>query len=91
MPKLACAHAKRANGLCRQRRRQLGVSFRDGQLAPCRTQGGVVALDGERELAFDAGDRVRITLRDNAFPTVDVARCMHLAAELGLLRSSLPR
>ena len=51
-------------------------------------QGGVVALDGERELAFDAGDRVRITLRDNAFPTVDVARCMHLAAELGLLRQS---
>ncbi|MDE1947462.1 MAG: NAD(+)/NADH kinase [Burkholderiales bacterium] len=54
-------------------------------------QGGVVALDGERELAFDAGDRVRITLRDNAFPTVDVARCMHLAAELGLLRQPSPR
>lgn len=49
-------------------------------------QGGVVALDGERELAFDAGDRVHITLRENAFPTVDVARCMQIAACDGLLR-----
>jgi predicted polyphosphate/ATP-dependent NAD kinase len=49
-------------------------------------QGGVVALDGERELAFDAADRVQITLRENAFPTVDVARCMHIAACEGLLR-----
>lgn len=46
---------------------------------------GVIALDGERELTFDAGDRVLITLRENAFPTVDVARCMHLAACEGLL------
>lgn len=52
--------------------------------------GGIVALDGERELAFDAGDRVTITLRENAFPTVDVARCMHLAATQGLLRLSSP-
>lgn len=51
-------------------------------------EGGTVALDGERELAFDAGDRVRITLRENAFPTVDVARCMQQAATLGLLRQS---
>jgi hypothetical protein len=49
-------------------------------------QGGVVALDGERELTFDAGDRVQVTLRENAFPTVDVARCMHIAACDGLLR-----
>ena len=49
-------------------------------------KGGVVALDGERELAFDAGDRVQITLRENAFPTVDVARCMQIAACEGLLR-----
>jgi predicted polyphosphate/ATP-dependent NAD kinase len=48
--------------------------------------GGVIALDGERELVFDAGDRVQITLRENAFPTVDVARCMHLAACDGMLR-----
>lgn len=51
-------------------------------------QAGVVALDGEREMAFDAGDRVRITLRENAFPTVDVARCMQTAAREGLFRLS---
>jgi len=51
-------------------------------------QGGVVALDGERELAFDAGDRVQITLRENAFSTVDVGRCMQIAACNGLLRLS---
>ncbi len=53
-----------------------------------QADGGTVALDGERELTFDSGDRVRITLRENAFPTVDVARCMQLAATLGLLRHS---
>jgi hypothetical protein len=49
-------------------------------------KGGTVALDGERELAFDPGDRVRVTLRENAFFTLDVARCMALAARDGLLR-----
>ena len=48
----------------------------------------MVALDGEREMTFDAGDRVRVTLRENAFPTVDVARCMHTAACEGLFRLS---
>lgn len=45
---------------------------------------GIVALDGERELAFDAGDKVNVTLRENSFPTVDVARCMQIAAATGL-------
>jgi len=56
---------------------------------------GTVALDGERELGFEPGDRVTATLRENAFFTVDVARCMHLAACDGLLRTpvgaGLPR
>lgn len=51
-------------------------------------QAGTVALDGERELAFEAGDRVSVTLRENAFLTVDVARCMTAAAQDGLLRSA---
>lgn len=59
-----------------------------GQPFEVAHHGGVVALDGERELAFDAGDRVQITLRENAFPTVDVARCMQIAACNGLLRLS---
>lgn len=49
-------------------------------------EAGVVALDGERELAFDSGDRVAVTLRENAFPTVDVARCLQTAAHAGLFR-----
>ena len=49
-------------------------------------QAGTVALDGERELAFEAGDRVTVTLREDAFFTVDVARCMAAAARDALLR-----
>jgi predicted polyphosphate/ATP-dependent NAD kinase len=51
---------------------------------------GTVALDGERELGFEPGQRVTATLRENAFLTVDVARCMHLGAVDGLLRSHPP-
>ena len=49
---------------------------------------GTVALDGEREIAFEAGQPVTMTLRENAFFTVDVARCMQTAARPGLLRPS---
>jgi predicted polyphosphate/ATP-dependent NAD kinase len=48
---------------------------------------GTVALDGERELAFGAGERVTVTLRENAFRTLDVARCMAAAARDGLMRA----
>ena len=51
-------------------------------------EAGVVALDGERELTFDAGEQVSITLREDAFPTVDVASCMQTAAREGLFRHS---
>lgn len=51
---------------------------------------GTVALDGERELGFEPGQRVTATLNEDAFFTVDVARCMQLAAHGGLLRSSAP-
>jgi hypothetical protein len=52
---------------------------------PVLLRAGTVALDGERELAFDEGDRVTATLREHAFLTVDVARCMATAAHEGLL------
>jgi predicted polyphosphate/ATP-dependent NAD kinase len=52
-----------------------------------RIDAGTVALDGERELAFEPDDRVTMTLRENAFLTLDVARCMAAAARDGLLRS----
>ena len=49
---------------------------------------GTVALDGERELLFEPGQRVSVTLRESAFRTLDVARCMAVAARDGLLRTS---
>ncbi|MFO1327643.1 MAG: NAD(+)/NADH kinase [Rubrivivax sp.] len=54
---------------------------------PVALQAGTVALDGERELAFEPGERVAVTLREDAFLTVDVARCMAAAARDGLMRS----
>jgi len=72
--------------------REVGIAHWEpmpaGEPFPVALQAGVVALDGEREIAFNAGDRVRITLRENAFPTVDVARCMQAAAREGLFRLS---
>jgi hypothetical protein len=47
---------------------------------------GIVALDGERELAFAPGERVTLTLRENAFFTVDVSRCLQWAAPHGAFR-----
>ncbi|MCP5152878.1 MAG: NAD(+)/NADH kinase [Ectothiorhodospiraceae bacterium] len=49
------------------------------------TPAGSIALDGEREIAFDDGREVSITLRENAFRTVDVSACMRHAARHGSL------
>lgn len=57
---------------------------------PVGLDAGVVALDGERELTFDRGEAVEVTLIQDAFLTVDVARCMQTAAREGLFRH-LPR
>ena len=57
-----------------------------GRAFDVRLPAGIVALDGEREMPFDTNDKVRITLRPNAFSTVDVARCMQIAACEGLFR-----
>lgn len=64
--------------------------LRGGEPQRVRQRAGVVALDGERELAFDESEQVTITLVDQAFPTVDVARCMHAAAAQGLTRHLPP-
>ncbi len=52
---------------------------------------GVLALDGEREIELDPGDAVTITLRENAFRTLDVSGCMQTAARAGLLRMIQPQ
>jgi len=64
--------------------------MQEGQSFAVDLKSGVVALDGERELTFDEGSKVSVTLRGNAFSTVDVAHCMHIAAENGLFRSIAP-
>jgi predicted polyphosphate/ATP-dependent NAD kinase len=46
--------------------------------------GGVVALDGERELELRPGDRLTVTLRCDAFRSIDVGACMRAAALRGL-------
>jgi predicted polyphosphate/ATP-dependent NAD kinase len=51
---------------------------------------GVLALDGEREIELNPGDAVTITLRENAFLTLDVPRCMRTAASGGLLHTVPP-
>jgi NAD+ kinase len=53
-------------------------------------RGGVVALDGERELELRPGDRLTITLRCDAFRSIDVAGCMRAAATRGLFNHHQP-
>jgi len=50
---------------------------------------GSIALDGEREIAFSAQDRVSLTLRDDALRTVNVGGCMRHAAQHRLLTNRL--
>jgi predicted polyphosphate/ATP-dependent NAD kinase len=57
-----------------------------GQPFRVAQEAGVVALDGERELEFAPGDLVTVTLREGAFRTVDVPRCMQIAAAGGHFR-----
>ncbi|CAG9259908.1 Acetoin catabolism protein X [Paraburkholderia unamae] len=60
----------------------------DGEPMRVRQRAGVVALDGEREFTFSQKDCLAITLRERAFRSVDVARCLHYAATQGLLRGT---
>ncbi len=55
-----------------------------GQPFSVALEAGVIALDGEREMPFDTHEQVSITLHENAFQTIDVTRCMQVAAREGL-------
>jgi predicted polyphosphate/ATP-dependent NAD kinase len=61
-------------------------SLTDGEPVRVRQRAGVVALDGEREIAFGPDDRLAITLRERAFRSLAVAGCLRYAAAHGLLR-----
>lgn len=72
--------------------RGIGIR-RFSRLAPRRSvrpeiAAGSIALDGEREFAFDENDEVSITLETDAFRTVNVSACMQYAARKGLMRST---
>lgn len=57
----------------------------------CASQpGGTIALDGERAIPFGADDRVQVRLREAAFRSVDMAACLHHAAQHGLLFKPSP-
>ncbi|WP_028024473.1 ATP-NAD kinase family protein [Enterovibrio calviensis] len=45
---------------------------------------GSLALDGEREWPFTTNDAISITLRSDAFHTINVEQCMAFAARQGL-------
>ena len=49
-------------------------------------EAGTIALDGEREFSFGPNHTVTCTVRTDAFLTIDVARCMALAASSGVVR-----
>jgi len=71
-----------AVGVTDWRRMPAGVPF-----VP-EVKAGSIALDGEREIAFSARDRVSLTLRDDAFRTVDVGGCMRFAARNRLMTNA---
>jgi len=49
-------------------------------------QQGSIAFDGERELSFSTADRPTVTLRTDAFRTIDISACMRHGARTRLLR-----
>ena len=55
------------------------------------SESGTIALDGEREFSFGPAQSVTCTVRTDAFLTIDVARCMALAATTGAVRYPLAR
>lgn len=61
-----------------------------GEPLAVSAEAGSVALDGEREFTFGPRDRVTMTLREDAFYTLDVKRCMAAAARDGLLTTRFP-
>ena len=59
-----------------------------GVTHPIRLPRGVLALDGEREIAFGPKDRVAVVLEPDGPFTVEIPRAMELAARSGLLEQA---
>jgi predicted polyphosphate/ATP-dependent NAD kinase len=57
-----------------------------GVLHPVDARAGVIAVDGERELTFEPGERPIVRLRSDGPRCVDVPAVLAASARLGLLR-----
>jgi predicted polyphosphate/ATP-dependent NAD kinase len=60
--------------------------MRPGLLCPVDARAGVIAVDGERELTFEPGERPTVRLRSDGPRCVDVPAVLAASARLGLLR-----
>jgi predicted polyphosphate/ATP-dependent NAD kinase len=60
--------------------------MRPGAVYPVDAPAGVIAVDGERELTFGAGDRPTVRLRTDGPRCVDVPAVLAASARRGLLR-----
>jgi predicted polyphosphate/ATP-dependent NAD kinase len=68
----------------------VGVSWiermRPGSVYPIDARAGVIAVDGERELTFEPGERPTVRLRADGPRCLDVPAVLAASARLGLLR-----
>jgi predicted polyphosphate/ATP-dependent NAD kinase len=68
----------------------VGVSgierMRPGSVYPVDARAGVIAVDGERELTFEPGERPTVRLRGDGPRCLDVPAVLAASARLGLLR-----
>ena len=55
---------------------------------PVDARAGVIAVDGERELTFEAGERPTVRLRADGPRCVDVSAVLAASARLGLLSAA---
>jgi predicted polyphosphate/ATP-dependent NAD kinase len=60
--------------------------MRPGRVHPVDAPAGVIAVDGERELTFEPGERPTVRLRTDGPRCVDVPAVLAASARLGLLR-----
>jgi predicted polyphosphate/ATP-dependent NAD kinase len=65
--------------------------MRPGTVHPVDARAGVIAVDGERELTFEPGERPTVRLRADGPRCVDVPAVLAASARLGLLRHQLRR
>jgi predicted polyphosphate/ATP-dependent NAD kinase len=63
--------------------------MRPGAIYPIDAGSGVIAVDGERELAFGPGDRPTVRLRTDGPRCVDVPAVLAASARLGLLAATV--